>query len=100
MTVLYIFRLDDFYVDRVQAFFAFLNFKFNFVVLADLVDQTRRVYEDVFPTSIGLNESESFRLIKEFYYSCLHLTCFERSKIERICINNQFFKKIFAKILR
>ena len=63
--------LSALYVDRVITFSAALNLKSYFVVLADLVNKTGCVYEDVV-TAFFLDKSEAFGLVEEFYCSCFH----------------------------
>ncbi len=44
----YIFRLNNFYVNGVLTFFTLFNFELNFVILANFIDQTGYVNEDIF----------------------------------------------------
>ena len=60
------------YFDGVQALAALLYLKLYAVILADFVDQTGNVNEDVFASSLVFDETKTFGLIEEFYGSRCH----------------------------
>jgi len=72
LAALYVFNLDALYVNSIQSFFAILHFERYAVILADFVDQTRLVHEDVLVSVISNNETETFRNVEELYFTCFH----------------------------
>lgn len=67
-----IFNLDTLYVNCIQSFFAIFHFERNTVVLTDFVNKTSLVNEDVLVCIVSNDESEAFRYVVEFYFTCLH----------------------------
>jgi len=66
------FLLDELYVHRIGAFFALCDFERHIVFLADLVNQTRHMNENILTATNRSDEAETFGLIEEFYYAFLH----------------------------
>jgi hypothetical protein len=67
-------KLSQLHFYGVQALTALSNFEFNFVFVADFVDQLAYVYEDVLAGLVHFDETKTFGLVEEFYSSCLHGT--------------------------
>ena len=65
-------NLDNLYIHRVQAFLALRHFKCYLVVLADFINETTYVYEDVGGAVVRLDETKSFGFIKKLYCSFWH----------------------------
>jgi len=72
LAALYVFNLDTLYVNCIQSFFAILHFERHTVVLANFVNQTRLVHEDVLVSIISNNETETFRNVEKLYFTCFH----------------------------
>ena len=76
----YLNRLCELYIDRVQAFFALLSLKGNWVTFAYFVNQTADVNENFFARVWIDYETETFGFVEELDSSRLHTKKIEKMK--------------------
>ena len=65
-------RLSYLYVYGINSFFAIFRVESDDIAFADIVDQSRSVYENVLLGAIIDDESEAFGLIEKLNSSCTH----------------------------
>lgn len=76
LAAIYSVNLDALYVNCIQSFFAVFYLERNTVIFANLMNQTSLVHEDVLVSVISDNETEPFRYVEEFYFTCCHYNKF------------------------